>query len=491
MELTPELLDPDDRERKSRAANAGVGRPRSDDFAASEALDADWKNLEAARARSRPYELCAPDRTALGDCSPPAAPVDLPRADDPEARSNLVIEEKERIFEPRFGPTPFERGLLWLLAASLAAHMCLFLLFAWFSPKSTAAQQVKETPVEVVVEKPPEPSKATENALGSKVENTSEAKAADSKASDLQVAQQKAAEQKAVEQKAAEEKAAEQKAAEQKAAEQKAVEQKAAEEKAAEQKAAEQKAAEEKAAEQKAAEQKAAEQKAAEQKAAEQKAAEQKAAEEKAAEQKAAEQKAAEEKAAEEKAAEQKAAEQKRVDKKASAQAKGRSPSSTATGQKTPSGKSATKAAAAKPAPATSAVNQSGASGSRFGTQAGLQLPFDNGPDIFRAVAVPLPTEGGDELLSYKEIVFGLLERAKQYPQSARERGAHGSAVVSFTLNDAGDLTNVSLLQSSGETDLDIESLALVSRAAPFPRPPLGAQRSFAAEITFGLERND
>lgn len=431
MELTPELLDPDDRERKSRAANAGAGRPRSDDFAASEALDADWKNLEAARARSRPYELCAPDRTALSDCGPPAAPVDLPRADDPEARSNLVIEEQERIFEPRFGPTPLERGLLWLLAASLAAHMCLFLLFAWFSPKSTAAQQVKETPVEVVVEKPPEPSKATENALGSKVENTSEAKAADSKASDLQVAQQKAAEQKA-----AEEKAAEQKAVEQKAAEQKAAEEKAAEEKAAEQKAAEQKVAEEK-------------------------------------------------------AAEQKAAEQKRVDKKASAQAKGRSPSSTATGQKTPSGKSATKAAAAKPAPATSAVNQSGASGSRFGTQAGLQLPFDNGPDIFRAVAVPLPTEGGDELLSYKEIVFGLLERAKQYPQSARERGAHGSAVVSFTLNDAGDLTNVSLLQSSGETDLDIESLALVSRAAPFPRPPLGAQRSFAAEITFGLERND
>ncbi|VFU08093.1 protein of unknown function [Methylocella tundrae] len=326
MELTPELLDPDDRERKSRAANAGAGRPRSDDFAASEALDADWKNLEAARARSRPYELCAPDRTALSDCGPPAAPVDLPRADDPEARSNLVIEEQERIFEPRFGPTPLERGLLWLLAASLAAHMCLFLLFAWFSPKSTAAQQVKETPVEVVVEKPPEPSKATENALGSKVENTSEAKAADSKASDLQVAQQKAAEQKA----------AEEKAAEQKAVEQKAAEQKAAEEKAAEEKAAEQKAAEEKVAEQKAAEQKAAEEKAAEQKAAEQK-------------------------VAEEKAAEQKAAEQKRVDKKASAQAKGRSPSSTATGQKTPSGKSATKAAAAKPAPATSAVNQSGA----------------------------------------------------------------------------------------------------------------------------------
>ena len=121
----------------------------------------------------------------------------------------------------------------------------------------------------------------------------------------------------------------------------------------------------------------------------------------------------------------------------------------------------------------------------------GVRLPFDNGPEIFRAVAVPLPVEGGDEPLSYKEIVFGLLERAKQYPQTARERGARGSAVVSFVIDDAGELTDVSLVQSSGEADLDAESLALVARAAPFPKPPLGAQRAFAAEITFGLQKAD
>ena len=117
-----------------------------------------------------------------------------------------------------------------------------------------------------------------------------------------------------------------------------------------------------------------------------------------------------------------------------------------------------------------------------------MQLPFDNGPEIFRAVAVPLPTEGGDEPMSYKMIVFGLLERAKQYPESARERGAHGNAVVSFTIDETGALTNVSLVRSSGDTDLDVESLALVARAAPFPKPPPDAQRAFAAEITFGLE---
>jgi colicin import membrane protein len=120
-----------------------------------------------------------------------------------------------------------------------------------------------------------------------------------------------------------------------------------------------------------------------------------------------------------------------------------------------------------------------------------LRLPFDNGPPLFRAVAVPVPTEGGDEPMSFKMIVFGLLERAKHFPDSARERGARGSAVVTFTLDDAGELTNVSLLRSSGDADLDAESLALVARAAPFPKPPPDAQHAFAAEITFGLERRE
>ena len=55
-------------------------------------------------------------------------------------------------------------------------------------------------------------------------------------------------------------------------------------------------------------------------------------------------------------------------------------------------------------------------------------------------------------------------------------------------IDDAGELTNVSLIRSSGDTGLDVESLALVARAAPFPKPPPDAQRAFAAEITFGVE---
>jgi len=362
-----------------------------------------------------------------------------------------LMERRERVAEPYDRDASLERNLLWLLAASLAAHLCLLSALALLSPPRADAQRSTETPVEVVVEQPPaerEPDK------------------------------QKPPEAKLQQGNPPAQKVGEQKVAEPKAAEQKDTAQKAAEQKAAEQKAEEQKAAAQKAAAQKAEEQKVAEEKAAQQKAEEQKAAAQKAAEEKAAEQKTAAQKAAEERAAERKAVAQKAAERKPP------------PAASATS------KAAARAAAAKPAvPPHGAAqggklanNLAGGFDSRSGPESGLQLPFDNGPEIFRAVAVPLPTEGGDELMSYKMIVFGLLERAKQYPESARERGAHGNAVVSFTIDETGALTNVSLVRSSGDTDLDVESLALVARAAPFPKPPPDAQRAFAAEITFGLE---
>ncbi|QBR71047.1 hypothetical protein CU048_06870 [Beijerinckiaceae bacterium] len=126
---------------------------------------------------------------------------------------------------------------------------------------------------------------------------------------------------------------------------------------------------------------------------------------------------------------------------------------------------------------------------SNFPTErSGYTLPFDSGPDIFRAVAVPLPTEAGTEAMSYKVIVFGILARAKHYPEAAIQRGAKGVTAIGFVLDEAGHVISVSLLRSSGDPDLDAESVALVSRAAPFPPPPPGAPRSFAAEVAFGMK---
>jgi periplasmic protein TonB len=131
---------------------------------------------------------------------------------------------------------------------------------------------------------------------------------------------------------------------------------------------------------------------------------------------------------------------------------------------------------------------QNGGSEPRRAVQTGPAQPFDSGPESFRAVAVPLASESGGEAMSYKVIIGGMLERVKHYPETARQRGAKGIAVIGFVLDESGQITSVSLLRSSGEADLDAESVALVNRAAPFPRPPPGAQDSFAIEVAFGME---
>jgi periplasmic protein TonB len=132
-------------------------------------------------------------------------------------------------------------------------------------------------------------------------------------------------------------------------------------------------------------------------------------------------------------------------------------------------------------------ASQNGGSERRRPVQTGIALPFVSGPDGFRAVALSSASETGDEAVNYKFIVGSMLERVKHYPKSASQRGAKGIAIIGFVLDLWGQIRSVSLLRSSGEADLDAESVALVNRAAPFPPPPPGAQVSFAIEVAFGM----
>lgn len=60
---------------------------------------------------------------------------------------------------------------------------------------------------------------------------------------------------------------------------------------------------------------------------------------------------------------------------------------------------------------------------------------------------------------------------------------ARGRAVVAFSISDGGALASVTVLQSSGSPDLDQVALDHIRRAAPFPKPPAGAQRQFSFEF--------
>lgn len=60
---------------------------------------------------------------------------------------------------------------------------------------------------------------------------------------------------------------------------------------------------------------------------------------------------------------------------------------------------------------------------------------------------------------------------------------ARGAAVVAFRVADNGDLSGLSLSNSSGSDALDRAAVGVVKGAAPFPAPPSGARRSFTIEI--------
>jgi len=59
------------------------------------------------------------------------------------------------------------------------------------------------------------------------------------------------------------------------------------------------------------------------------------------------------------------------------------------------------------------------------------------------------------------------------YPEEARQVGMGGELMLIFTLNRAGTLTNIQLVETSGFPVLDNEALRAVKTAAPFdPFPP-------------------
>jgi len=101
----------------------------------------------------------------------------------------------------------------------------------------------------------------------------------------------------------------------------------------------------------------------------------------------------------------------------------------------------------------------------------------------FDLASVSAPTELTDAL--YQSMVFALIQYEKRFPQSARDRGAHGTAVVQFEVSDDGTVTSIKLSQSSGDAELDEEALAVIPRAAPFPKRPHDVQKVFAAKIAF------
>ena len=82
------------------------------------------------------------------------------------------------------------------------------------------------------------------------------------------------------------------------------------------------------------------------------------------------------------------------------------------------------------------------------------------------------------------------IERFKRYPAEARARGQQGLARVAFTIDRDGRVRTSHILQTSGSPELDQESLAMLNRAQPMPKPPSQVQTSelsFVVPVRFNI----
>ncbi len=66
-------------------------------------------------------------------------------------------------------------------------------------------------------------------------------------------------------------------------------------------------------------------------------------------------------------------------------------------------------------------------------------------------------------------LIAASIERTKNYPRLARERGIEGMVRLRFRLTSSGAVEKLEIVQSSGSEILDSASIGAVYRAAPLP----------------------
>jgi len=112
-------------------------------------------------------------------------------------------------------------------------------------------------------------------------------------------------------------------------------------------------------------------------------------------------------------------------------------------------------------------------------------------------MATPAPPVAGAEVQPsaaavrrWESALVAHIERFKRYPAEARAHRQQGLAKVAFTIDRDGRVRTSQILQTSGSPELDQESLAMLARAQPMPKPPSQVQTSelsFVVPVRFNI----
>jgi periplasmic protein TonB len=91
----------------------------------------------------------------------------------------------------------------------------------------------------------------------------------------------------------------------------------------------------------------------------------------------------------------------------------------------------------------------------------------------------------------YRSTLIRLIERNKFYPLRARRSGLEGMVKVSFTVSNIGNISNITLTQSSGNSLLDqaaTQTIKRIGQAPPFPEGIGRSKWEFVIPMTYDLK---
>jgi periplasmic protein TonB len=118
-------------------------------------------------------------------------------------------------------------------------------------------------------------------------------------------------------------------------------------------------------------------------------------------------------------------------------------------------------------------------------------------PSVEIPPSTPAPVNAGAQVITPRQDVIrwqsalaAHIERFKRYPSEARARDQQGTVTVAFTIDRDGHLLTSRIVRSSGSEILDQETLTMLARAQPMPRPPKEvppSELSFVVPVRFNI----
>jgi protein TonB len=108
-------------------------------------------------------------------------------------------------------------------------------------------------------------------------------------------------------------------------------------------------------------------------------------------------------------------------------------------------------------------------------------------PQLAAVPRPPAPTISAD----YRAALGAWLEGHKRYPDSARQHGEQGQAVVRFRVDRSGRVLSYTLVSGTGYPDLDgaVEAMMRGATMPPFPASMSEPEIEVSVTVRFGLTR--